>query len=91
MARLVDNYCVGCGLPCIHCSREKDVVHHSCDSCGADDIDGETTIYIDDDDSEYCWECLLRKHIMEFATDMAEEYGREWIGRNFDEVWSEKR
>ena len=86
--RNVDNYCVCCALPCIHCGREKDVIHYSCDDCGADDIDGETVIYCDED-NHYCYECLLRKHIIDFAMDMMDEFGRKWVNENFEKVEEE--
>ena len=89
MARLVDNYCVGCALECIHCGREKDVIHFECDSCGADNIDGETRIF-NDGEYHFCWPCLIRKHLMDFANDMLEEYGEGWVSNNYDEMWIEK-
>ena len=84
MARLVDNFCVGCEV-CRHCGRKNDVIHYECDDCGADNIDGETRIF-SDERYHYCMTCLIRKHLLDFATDMVEEQGEEWVEENFEEV-----
>ena len=84
MARLIDNFCVECDV-CRHCGRDKDVIHYECDSCDADNIDGETKIY-SDGAYHYCLTCLLRKHMLDFATDMVEEYGEEWADENYEVV-----
>ena len=90
MARIVRNDCVGCGLPCIHCGRERDYVVYECDLCGLDNCDGEVKIFDDGEGHHLCATCLLRKHMLDFATDMAEEYGLTWLEENYDEVWSEE-
>lgn len=83
--REVDNYCVGCALPCIHCGREKDVIHYSCDSCGADNIDGETTIY-SDGANHFCLPCLVRAHMSEFIEYAVDNFSEEFAADNYEEV-----
>jgi len=86
MAREVDNYCVSCPQGCIHCGRERDIIHYSCDDCGrADNIDGETIIY-SDGAYFYCAACLLRKHMSDFIRDMIDEHGEEWIDFNYEKA-----
>ena len=50
----VENDCVSCALPCIHCSKGRDRIVHYCDECGYT----AETLY-EYDSEELCEECLL--------------------------------
>lgn len=82
--REVRNDCVGCPQGCIHCGRGDDYVVYECDSCGAETEEG-VKLY-SDGAYHYCLTCLLRKHLLDFATDMVEEYGEEWADENYEVV-----
>ena len=79
--REVRNDCVDCGLPCVRCS--KDYIVYVCDDCGAESTEEDI---FSDEAYHYCYTCLLRKHLLDFATDMAEEHGADWIKENFERV-----
>ena len=86
MAKVVENYCVSCPQGCIHCGRSEDVVYYECDGCGVDDE--EEKLY-SDGDYHFCAACMIRRHLMDFATDMAEDYGEEWVANNYEEIHNE--
>ena len=83
--REIDNFCCGCDV-CRHCGRNKDVIHYQCDDCGADNIDGETVIYSDNDGFFYCLPCLIRKHMSEFIEYCVDNYAEEWANGNYDKA-----
>jgi len=84
MARIVDNFCVECDV-CRHCGRDKDVIHYECDSCGADNIDGETRIF-SDGAYHYCIPCLIRANMSDFIEYAENYFSEEFAERNYAEV-----
>lgn len=53
-----ENDCVDCGLPCFDSCPYKRVPHYYCDGCG----DEVFYLYIYDDGSELCADCLLNNY-----------------------------
>ena len=78
--RVTESYCVGCPQGCIRCGRDK-VTHYKCDSCDADNIDGETIIY-KCEDGHFCAKCMVKRYLDDFIDDLADE----WVSENFEEI-----